>query len=97
MGRPAEPHHMEAVLRMARPCPYPEWMLLELPNGLCGALWYAGFEGEWSIAITEGALLRCLRLPFPQPGTGTAFHGAKFECVKSRLTRDGAEYRLFHV
>ncbi len=54
MGRPAEPHHMEAVLRLARPCPYPEWMLLELPNGLWGALWSAGFDGEWSIAIAEG-------------------------------------------
>lgn len=25
-----------AVLRMARECPYPEWMLLELPNGMYG-------------------------------------------------------------
>lgn len=54
MGYPAEPHHKEAVLRLARPCPYPEWMLLELPNGLWGALWAAGFAGEWSIAIAEG-------------------------------------------
>lgn len=54
MGLPAEPHHMETVLRLARPCPYPEWMLLELPNGMFGALWSAGFAGEWSIAIAEG-------------------------------------------
>lgn len=53
MGYPAESHHKEAVLHLARPSPYPEWMLLELPNGLWGALWYAGFEGELCIAIAE--------------------------------------------
>jgi hypothetical protein len=54
MGPSSESHHKEAVLRLIRPCPYPEWLLLELPNGMWGALWYAGFEADHCIAIADG-------------------------------------------
>jgi len=31
-------------LRMLRPCPYPEWLLLELPSGMFGAFWKSGHD-----------------------------------------------------
>lgn len=43
-----------AVLRMARECPYPEWMLLELPNGMYGAFWSQGFDSPWCEDIANG-------------------------------------------
>lgn len=55
--RPSEPHHKEALLRMARPCPYPEWMLLELPNGQFAAFWAQGFVSENCISVVEGRYL----------------------------------------
>lgn len=43
-----------SVLRMAHHCPYPEWMLLELPNGMFGALWSQGFDSWMCQEIAEG-------------------------------------------
>lgn len=42
------------VLRMARPCPFPEWMLLELPTGMWGALWSQGFDSWHCESIARG-------------------------------------------
>lgn len=42
------------VLRMARTCPYPEWMLLELPNGMWAAFWGQGFDSIYCREIAEG-------------------------------------------
>lgn len=42
------------LLRLVRPCPYPEWLLLELPNGLWAAFWAQGLESENCIAVAEG-------------------------------------------
>lgn len=44
----------QAVLSMARPCPYPEWMLLELPNGMWAAFWAQGFDTPYCQHIAEG-------------------------------------------
>lgn len=54
MSLPAEPHEKEALLRLVRPCPYPEWMLLELPNGMWAAFWKQGFHGPHCTAMAEG-------------------------------------------
>lgn len=43
-----------AVLRMARQSPYPEWMLLELPNGMWAAFWAQGFDTPYCQHIAEG-------------------------------------------
>lgn len=54
MARSSELHHKEALLRMARPCPFPEWMFLGLPNGMFAAFWSQGFEIDYCIAVAEG-------------------------------------------
>lgn len=59
MGMPSEPHHVQYVLRLARDCPFPEWLLLELPSGNWGAFWKAGLDGSWSTAIWEGDFSAC--------------------------------------
>ncbi|GGJ52622.1 hypothetical protein ALP32_200295 [Pseudomonas avellanae] len=59
MGMPSEPHHDEYVLSLARECPFPEWLLLELPDGKWGAFWHAGLEGTWATAVWEGDYSAC--------------------------------------
>lgn len=59
MGLPSEPHHDMFVLSLARECPFPEWLLLELPNGQWGAFWRAGLEGVWATAVWEGDFTAC--------------------------------------
>ena len=54
MGLPSTSEEKETVLGMARPCTYPEWLLLELPNGMWGALWAQGLETGHCTAIAEG-------------------------------------------
>ena len=48
------PEHRAAVLRMSHPCPYPEWYLLELPNGMWAAFWYAALDIVHATLILEG-------------------------------------------
>lgn len=43
-----------AVLALSRPCPYPEWMLLELPNGMWAAFWSQGFNSSYCESIANG-------------------------------------------
>lgn len=59
MGLPSEPHHDEYVFSLARECPFPEWLLLELPNGEWGAFWRQGIEGEWATAVWKGDFSAC--------------------------------------
>lgn len=54
MGKSSETHHDEFVLSLARECPFPEWLLLELPNGLWAAFWSQGLGGEHATAVWEG-------------------------------------------
>jgi hypothetical protein len=54
MTLPSEPHEKEALLRLARPCPYPEWMLLDLPNGMWAAFWKQGFDTANCSSVAEG-------------------------------------------
>ncbi len=42
------------VLRMCRPCPFPEWLMLELPNGKFAAFWKQGFDSVYCRLIAEG-------------------------------------------
>ncbi len=42
------------IKRLSRPCPYPEWMLLELPNGHFAAFWAEGLEIENAVAVAKG-------------------------------------------
>lgn len=53
MGMPSEPHHVRYVLSLARQCPFPDWLLLELPSGEWGAFWQAGLDGTWVLPLTE--------------------------------------------
>jgi len=59
MGQCSEAHHDEYVLSLARECPFPEWLLLELPSGEWAAFWSQGFEGEHATAIWEGDYAVC--------------------------------------
>ena len=59
MGKCSEAHHDEYVLSLARACPFPEWLLLELPTGEWGAFWGQGLEGEWATAVWEGDYTAC--------------------------------------
>jgi hypothetical protein len=54
MGISCPAHHDEYVLSLARNCPFPEWLLLELPNGLWAAFWHQGIGGEHSTGVWEG-------------------------------------------
>lgn len=82
MGLSSEPHHDSYVLSLARECPFPEWLLLELPSGEWGAFWHAGLEGTWATAVWEGDFSACALV-----------HGDRFEVLrymeKHRL--DGTE------
>lgn len=44
----------EYLLSMVRPCPYTDWLLLELPNGKWGAFWAAGFKIEHCSSVAQG-------------------------------------------
>lgn len=59
MGKSSEAHHDAYVLSLARECPFPEWLLLELPTGEWGAFWGQGLEGEWATAVWEGDHTAC--------------------------------------
>lgn len=59
MGKSSETHHDEFVLSLARECPFPEWFLLELPNGLWAAFWSQGLGGEHATAVWEGDYQAC--------------------------------------
>lgn len=59
MGMPSEPHHARYVLSLARQCPFPDWLLLELPSGEWGAFWQAGLDGTWATAVWEGDFTAC--------------------------------------
>lgn len=53
----------QAVLKLCRPCPYPEWLLLELPDGRFGAFWHQGFEIDHATAVAQGKYrLACARI-----------------------------------
>lgn len=42
------------VRRWVRFCPYPEWVLLELPEGKWAALWSQGYGTEYTDMIAAG-------------------------------------------
>lgn len=56
----------QAALRVVRQwvrfCPYPEWVLLELPDHRWGALWHQGYGDEYTDRLLEGdyRLLACV-------------------------------------
>ncbi|WP_155675292.1 hypothetical protein [Burkholderia territorii] len=54
VARPSSQQQREAVLRLCQACPYTEWLLLELPNGMYAAFWSVGIETENAIAVAEG-------------------------------------------
>lgn len=54
MGICCPVHHDDYVLSLSRACPFPEWLLLELPNGEWAAFWCQGIGGSRSTAIWEG-------------------------------------------
>lgn len=45
------------LLSMVRPCPYTDWLLLELPNGKWGAFWAQGLKIEHCSSVAQGRLL----------------------------------------
>jgi len=59
MGAPSTSEESQAVLAMARPCPWPEWLLLELPDGRWGAFWRQGLGGEHATAVARGDYSAC--------------------------------------
>jgi hypothetical protein len=54
MSEPSSRQDREAVLRFRRPCPYPDWLLLELPDGYFAAFWAAGIEIAHAAAVARG-------------------------------------------
>ncbi|CAG4900276.1 hypothetical protein R69919_02725 [Paraburkholderia gardini] len=54
MGLTSLPEHRAVLLRLCRPSPYPEWLLLQLTNGMFGAFWHQGFDGDLCITVAEG-------------------------------------------
>jgi hypothetical protein len=59
MGMPSEPHHVRYVLSLARQCPFPDWLLLELPSGEWGV--HSGKQG-----LMEHGRLLCGRAILPR-------------------------------
>ncbi|WP_150302427.1 hypothetical protein [Pseudomonas profundi] len=57
LDRWVDPDH-EAALTVVRQwvrfCPYPEWVLLELPEGNWGALWHQGYGTEYTDMVLRG-------------------------------------------
>lgn len=54
MGLSSSQADKETIIRLCRPCPYPEWLLLELPDGRFAAFWSQGFEADHATAVAEG-------------------------------------------
>jgi len=71
MGSCCEKHHVEFVLSLARECPFPEWLLLELPSGEWAAFWQQGLEGEWATSVWGGDYTACAYV-----------HADKFEVLR---------------
>ena len=71
MGYSSSKEAKEAVLRLARPCPYPDWMLLELPTGQWAAFWKDGFDLDHAESIAEGDYSVCF--PFGTAEEALAF------------------------
>lgn len=59
MGAPSTSEEKQTVLSMARHCPWPEWLLLELPNGRWGAFWRQGLGGGHASAVAQGDYSAC--------------------------------------
>lgn len=54
MGRSSSQADKETIIRLSRPCPYPEWLLLELPDGRFAAFWSQGFEVDNATLVAKG-------------------------------------------